>query len=117
MAPLHGNGAPYHKCAIYTAAFPSQSLAMLLERCTCTDIGFWSVSSRLSVSVTSVKAVVTFSLSETCRQYECLSNTPVMGTRLKTVNKTKNRYIMRTFPNLSRRQVYARCIHRQLSPA
>ena len=85
MAPLHGNGAPCHNCAIYTTAFPRQSLAMLWERCTCTDIGCWSVSKRLLVSMTHVKAVIIFSLSNTFRHYECLSNTPVMGTRLKTV--------------------------------
>jgi hypothetical protein len=85
MAPLHGNVAPCHNCAIYTDAFPRQSLAMLWERCTCTEIGCWSVSNRLLVSMTQVKAVVTVSLSDTRRQYECLSNTPVMGTRFKTV--------------------------------
>ena len=117
MAPLHGNGAPCHDCAICTAAFPAQSLAMLWERCTCTDIGCWSVSNGPLVSVTQVKAVIAFMFPETCRQDECLSNKPVMGTPLTTVYKTKNHYIMRTFPNLSRRQVYARRIHRQLSPA
>ena len=63
--------------------------------------------------MTQVKTVITFSLSDTGRQYKCLANAPVMRTRLKT----KNRYVMRTFPNLLRRQVYARRIPRQLGPA
>jgi hypothetical protein len=38
--------------------FPSQSLAMLWERYTCTDIGCRSVSNRPLVSMTQVKAVI-----------------------------------------------------------
>ena len=86
MAPLHSNSAPCHNCAIYTAAFASQSLAMLWERCT--DIGCWSVSNRLLVSLTQVKALITVSLSDICRQYECLSNTAFTGMRLQTAYKT-----------------------------